>query len=296
TRRGLDVSPTLFLCQSRTTSVDVMAVTNTTRPVTASSERRRTQVLLPHGCNTSTNHAEAPTTTALAVKQTAAMRAKINKGMKRERQEFMQRLSHEREHRVHLESWAASRIQAIFRGYLVRPRPPRQRGRHHVSPEESNRLLLVDIQAILVGAGLPTIPGMSLDGRYLRSSNGGGWSRATLRPRSRKQRVMQHEQATQITRVVRGFLERRRVGYRWREWERTRQWEAAQLIQHAWRGYWKRKGWYDLESGLRDDAACMIQTRFRGMSCRMAIAIKKKNCFALKRKTEAATSIQAVVR
>lgn len=33
TRRGLDSSPALFLWESRTTNVDVMSVSNTTRPV-----------------------------------------------------------------------------------------------------------------------------------------------------------------------------------------------------------------------------------------------------------------------
>lgn len=36
TRRGLDSSPALFLWESRTTSIDVMSVSNTTRPVAAS--------------------------------------------------------------------------------------------------------------------------------------------------------------------------------------------------------------------------------------------------------------------
>lgn len=36
TRLGLDSSPALFLWESRTTNVDVMCVSNTTRPVAAS--------------------------------------------------------------------------------------------------------------------------------------------------------------------------------------------------------------------------------------------------------------------
>lgn len=36
TRRGLDSSPALFLWESRTTTVDVMSVSNTTRPVVVS--------------------------------------------------------------------------------------------------------------------------------------------------------------------------------------------------------------------------------------------------------------------
>lgn len=36
TRRGLDSSPALFLWESRTTTVDVMSVSNTTQPVVVS--------------------------------------------------------------------------------------------------------------------------------------------------------------------------------------------------------------------------------------------------------------------
>lgn len=36
TRRGLDSSPAVFLWESRTTNVDVMSVSNTTRPVAVS--------------------------------------------------------------------------------------------------------------------------------------------------------------------------------------------------------------------------------------------------------------------
>lgn len=36
TRRGLDSSPALFLWESRTTNIDVMSVSNTTRPVAVS--------------------------------------------------------------------------------------------------------------------------------------------------------------------------------------------------------------------------------------------------------------------
>lgn len=36
TRRGLDSSPAVFLWESRTTNVDVMSVSNTTRPIAVS--------------------------------------------------------------------------------------------------------------------------------------------------------------------------------------------------------------------------------------------------------------------
>ncbi|CAM9255056.1 unnamed protein product, partial [Discosporangium mesarthrocarpum] len=206
----------------------------------------------------------------------ATMRAKRNRGLRRERQEFMARLSRERESRVVLENWAASRIQAAFRGFIVRPRPPRQCYHQPVSPEEMNRRLVADIQAILTEAGLPTIPGVGPDGRRLTSLSGRAGTMGITRPRSRKQRMLLHQKATQISRIVRGFLERRRGKHRWKEWKHKKQCSAAKMITRAWKGYHKRKGWYDMEIGLRREAAAKIQARYRGMASRLALARAKK--------------------
>lgn len=207
---------------------------------------------------------DSPNATALEARLNEARRTKRGRDLRRERQLFLSRLTHEREERVHLEAWAATRIQALFRGFLARPRPPRTHSREKLTPAESNRRLVADLQAILARAGLPTIPGLGPDGR--KASGRAAWGGAAgaggggggggyggrgdglRRSRSRRQRAFEDEMSTRVTKVVRGFLERRRFGRRWAVWTRKRQWSGASRIQHAWRAYRKRMGWRELES------------------------------------------------
>ncbi|CAM9659874.1 unnamed protein product [Ectocarpus sp. 12 AP-2014] len=359
TRRGLDSSPALFLWESRTTTVDVMSVSNTTRPVVVSSsrnsERRRIQVVLPYGvgsgaaggtagnggghrggsasgragaAGTMMSLPDLPNPTALEARLNEDRRVKRGWDLRRERHAFLSRLTQEREERVLLEAWAASMIQALFRGFLARPRPPRPRPRKELTPAESNRRLVADLQAILARAGLPTIPGLGPDGR--KASEGTAWGqgrggatsghggggmvgaggRGLKRSRSRRQRAFEDEMSTHITRVVRGFLERRRFGRRWAVWDRKRRWASASRIQNCWRAYRKRMGWRELESEatrqqfrrvavmvqVMDRAAAKIQARWRGVACRMGLARKATDDALGKRRMVSAVTIQAAAR
>ena len=231
---------------------------------------------------------DSPNATALEARLNQARRTKRGRDLQRERRLFLSRLTHEREERVHLEAWAATRIQAIFRGFLARPRPPRPNPRQKLTPAESNRRLVADLQAILARAGLPTIPGLGLDGRKVSGGaaswgigrgvaggSGGGAAAAgpgcgvyggrggLRRSRTRRQRVFEDEMTTRITKVVRGFLERRRFGRRWAVWNRKRRWAGASRIQHAWRAYRKRMGWRELES----EVSCAAVASRRGVRC-----------------------------
>ncbi|CAN0284261.1 unnamed protein product, partial [Ectocarpus fasciculatus] len=371
TRRGLDSSPALFLWESRTTNVDVMSVSNTTRPVVVSSsrnsERRRIQVVLPYGvgsggaagggaagnagggqrgggasgraagtaaAGTMMSLLDPPNPTALEARLNEDRRVKRGRDLRRERHAFLSRLTQEREERVLLEAWAASTIQARFRGFLARPRPPRPRPRKELTPAESNRRLVADLQAILARAGLPTIPGLGPDGR--KASEGAAWGqgrggatsgghghggggtaggggaagRGLKRSRSRRQRAFEDDMSTRITRVVRGFLERRRFGRRWAVWDRKRRWSSASRVQNCWRAYRKRMGWRELESEAKrepscrvavmiqvmDRAAAKIQARWRGVACRMGLARKATDDALGKRRTVSAVTIQAAAR
>lgn len=262
------------------------------------SERRRVQVVLPYGVGSTANAGAAatgaggqrggggansragrggreggadimmglldpPNATALEARLNEARRMKRGRDLRRERQLFLSRLSQERNERVLLEAWAAARIQALFRGFLARPRPPRPHPREKLTPAESNRRLVADLQAILARAGLPTIPGLGPDGRkasegmawgQARGRAGGGGAAAVgsgggglWRSRSRKQRAFEDGMSTRITKVVRGFLERRRFGRRRAVWNQKRRWSSASRIQHSWRAFRKRMGWRELE-------------------------------------------------
>ncbi|CAM9975820.1 unnamed protein product [Ectocarpus sp. 4 AP-2014] len=354
TRRGLDSSPAPFLWESRTTTVDVMSVSNTTRPIVVSSsrnsERRRIQVVLPYGvgsgaaggaagngggqrggsasgragaAGTMMSLFDPPNPTALEARLNEDRRVKRGRDLRRERHAFLSRLTQEREERVLLEAWAASTIQALFRGFLTRPRPPRPRPRKELTPAESNRRLVADLQAILARAGLPTIPGLGPDGRKASegtawgqgrggatSGHGGGGTagaggRGLKRSRSRRQRALEDEMSTRITRVVRGFLERRLFGRRWAVWDRKRRWSSASRIQNCWRAYRKRMGWRELEfeasfffcrARVMDRAAAKIQARWRGVACRMGLARKATDDALGKRRMVSAVTIQAAAR
>lgn len=253
---------------------------------------------------------DSSVTTALEAKRNEARRIERGRDLRRERQAFLSQLTQEREERLSLEAWAASRIQALFRGFLARPRPPRTRPRQTPTPEESNRRLVADLQEILARAGLPTIPGLGPDGR--KALGGSEWGRGrgiatreggpgrigggVRRSRSRKQRAFEGDMGTRITKVVRGFLDRKRVGRYRIAWDQERRWAGAVRIQHAWRTYRKRRGWRELESGLMCRAAAKIQGRWRGMACRMALSRRYKEDALRRRKTVSAITIQAAAR
>lgn len=247
------------------------------------------------------------TTTDLEAQINEARRAKRGRDLRRERQAFLEGLFRVREERVMLEEWAATRVQAMFRGFLARPRPPRLRPRIVLTPAEADRRLVADLQAILAAAGLPTIPGLGPDGRKAREGSDWGRGRGTVRSRgvgrgdergrrSRKQRLFEDEMATRITKVVRGFLERMRVRPRREAWHRERGRMGAECIQRTWRDYRKRMGWHDLESGVMDSAAARIQARWRGMSCRMELDLRRKQDALWRRQTVSAVTIQSAAR
>lgn len=316
------LKPTLYIPQKYPRA----KITLTLRASLRNSERRRIQVVLPYGVGAASTSAsgsrgvggadllDSPVTTALEAQLNEARRVKRGRDLRCEQQVFLSRLAREREERIILEAWAASRVQALFRGFLARPRPRRLRRRQILTPAESNRRLVADLQLILAHAGLPTIPGVGPDGR--KALDGSNWARGRgvvtrarggggpgnrgvvgfSRPRSRKQRAFESEMSTRITKVVRGFLERTRYTIRWIEWDEQRRLASTILIQHAWRSYRKRMGWKELEAGVMDQAATEIQAHWRGMSCRMALIRKGKEEDLWARKTVSAITIQAAAR
>ena len=187
---------------------------------------------------------------------------------------------------------------------------------------------MADLQAILARAGLPTIPGLGPDGRKAIEGSewgqgrgvttrrggagttqgvgsGGGTSgraggrggtRGVRRSRSRKFRAFEDEMGTRITKVVRGFLERRRYEIRWAVWDEERRRAGASLIQRTFRSYRKRMGWHLLESGVMDRAATKVQARWRGMSCRMALTRRREENALWNRRNVSAITIQTAAR
>ena len=255
---------------------------------------------------------DPPVSTALEVKLNEDRRAKRDRDLRRERQVFLSRLFREREDRVSLEAWAASRVQAVFRGFLGRPRPPRPRKRQTLTIAESNRRLISELQATLARAGLPMIPGLGLDGRKVVKGIEWGRARGVVfrgsglqgtspkeglrRVRSQRHRAFEDEMATRITKVVRGFLERRGVARCRAVRDQKRKLISAVRIQRLWRYHLKRMKWHDHESGIMDCAATKIQAQWKGRVCRKELASREKEEAFWRRKTAAAITIQSAIR
>ena len=107
----MDLCPVTTIWVSRSTHSDVMTVTTTSKVVTNTKTRngelRRIQ--LPHFLE------NRPTILAMPPKRKV-------KALVRERDLFMSRLELERRNRAQLEEWAAMKLQAVARGFLVRPK------------------------------------------------------------------------------------------------------------------------------------------------------------------------------
>lgn len=274
-------------------------------------ERCRVNGVLPYGSGASsvgwkgTGLDDPPVKTALEAKLNEARRAQRSRDLRRETQAFLLRLAREREDRVSLEAWAATIVQAVFRGFLVRPRPRRPHARKAITAAESDRRLVADLQALLMRAGLPTVPGLGPDGRKapeiyqwgqqrIMLSRGGG--RARRRVRLWRNWAFEDKMATRITRVVRGFIHRRRFLRHWTAWDQSRREKSAICIQNLWRRHCRHKDWCDRESAFKDRSIVKMQALWRGGAYRKVIASRKRENALWERKIMSAKTIQASIR
>ncbi|RQM24309.1 hypothetical protein B5M09_006824 [Aphanomyces astaci] len=108
---GIEETHVTFISQSRLTSSDVLAITITTM------KRMLPQTLLPRSMSNGQMKLSLPA----APVTLSIPRKRMNKILHAERDAFMKKLYAERSTRTMLECWAAIRIQALFRGYRVRP-------------------------------------------------------------------------------------------------------------------------------------------------------------------------------
>ncbi|CAM9629336.1 unnamed protein product [Chrysoparadoxa australica] len=298
TRRGNScyTAPTRFMWGCRTTSVDVMAVTNTTcECVSAVREDRPTACHFPYegnmlGFDGLRSH------TALTKQRELQSRAKKSRDMHREQSGFIARLTKEREERIELERWGATRIQSVFRGYLVRPRPLRPRARITMAGQEGNRKLVAEIQSILSKAGLPLIPGTGLDGNP-EGSEAARLAYLTKRwQKSRRFRAICTHAATKVQAIARGHSGRLRAQERQEEVLLARQHLGARKFQQAWCNYSYRKTWWDRAAGLKDEAAGKIQPIWRGVATRQHLAERRREERAMHRRDVACTIIGRRIR
>jgi hypothetical protein len=114
--QGLDETHVTFLTMNRLTSSDVFATTVTVQKKLIRQTSLSTKMMTHHKTKLKLPSPKAPMTLPIP-------RKRMNKILLSERDAFMSKLFQERAERNKLENWAATRIQALFRGYLERPHP-----------------------------------------------------------------------------------------------------------------------------------------------------------------------------
>ena len=159
---------------SRTTTSDIMCVTNTYSPVTARTDGPKIKTMkasasLPYKDSAMPTLPEG--NTSFSQFRTVELKMKRNMEMKKERDLFFAKLETERKEKVRRENEAAVRIQALARGFIARPHP--ECVKVHVSAPlkiaAKNSAEIRQVQDELCGhaakLGLRPIPGLSLETR-----------------------------------------------------------------------------------------------------------------------------------
>lgn len=309
TRGSQTQCPCMYVFSGRSTCADVMSVTNTTRVLVSEGPKsRKHQCQLPY--DASSDHwlrvgadlksSDNTNNSALFQQHEKDARAKLNKTLMKERKIFMERLHKERRERQELESWAATRLQSICRGYLVRPKPEKESYRRKSAPPlinltllDKNRKLVADLQQILSSAGLPLVKGVGIDGW----PNGSSVIERTMkRQRSKRQRAVDEAAVIILQRVARGFMGRR---YFRRIAETVLQGKklvAVIHIQRNYRGYCCRKLMDTRGARKRAAAAVKIQALWRGVATRQHLKQRKKHEAVMKRRINATACIAGAAR
>ncbi|KAK1941506.1 hypothetical protein P3T76_007372 [Phytophthora citrophthora] len=204
--------------------------------------------------------------------------SRLHRELLLERDVFMAQLTKEREEKAQLEDWAATRIQACYRGFISRPRAvayARRMNKLALRSVSSIRLDLADMQENLRLRG--NIP------EDEANKDTAMW-RQGVKARSRRKRNIKnrHEErhlaVIRIQACVRRFLAKiayRHLVIRARD-ERLR--VAAVKIQSIYRGCYLRSWIHKLVPKLRYNAAVQIQSLVRQARERVAMLRFERTC------------------
>jgi hypothetical protein len=159
----------------RTTISDIMSLSTTPKmeflpPEAPITKKTKISATLPY--NAAKMKPPVPQTHTYLSKY-QAIEIKLMKGeeFKEERNQFFRKLEFNRRQKQFLETNAAIKIQALVRGFLIRPRPERIRKILYpplkicCSTSNEARSLQDDLCAYAVHLGLKPIPGLSLEAR-----------------------------------------------------------------------------------------------------------------------------------
>jgi hypothetical protein len=109
-------------------------------------------------------------------------------------------------------------------------------------------------------------------------------------------RAVDEAAATDIQRVTRGYMGRLWAKRLQRERHEIYRDGCARCIQAAWARYEWRRGWWIRAEGVRNEAATVVQARWRGVSGRRHLAKQRRMDRIRARRAASATKIQSAVR
>lgn len=274
-----------FVFANRTTHSDVMSVKTTSAPVLVPPPVRRAGAQANQ-----VRRLVLPTPKTLPV-HPAFSTAKKSKALIRERDAFMARLRQEREERHLRENLAAVRIQAVWRGQQVRPKPKR------VTRQRKQRPTLKDWREELRALTNATEEHLGGgDGEPKPEWRRNIQRKATAKRTRKLQRAVQYTAAASMQALARGFLARRAfrvvLGLHRQEVEH----DAVTYIQAMFRGFALRRSMAEAGRLKREDAAISIQRVVRGTQARTRCRWLMRRMRAAQEETAAATSIQCAFR
>lgn len=195
-----------------------------------------------------------------------------------ERDAFMAQLVREREEKTLREGWAATRIQACFRGYRSRPRVVayvRRMRKHALQSVSAIRLDLSDMEENLRMRGI-----LLKESEFYRQWRQGSMDRA-LRKRGILNRQKECDHAVIcVQSCIRRFLARTAYRCLVARARDERQMLAVVQIQRIFRGYYLRTWIHRLVIKVRQRAAVQIQALVRGSQARERVAMLQfeRNC------------------
>ena len=288
TVKGMMLSIDFIATVIRTTLCDIMCTTSTdteyVEDVTSPHRKkfaRTLNVALPYR-KTSTFEEMFDAVTPLQQIKVIEAKTKRNKILQEEKEEFMRKTRTDRQEKQDREKLAATKIQAIFRGYWKRPRDPSKRrpprGPEILSQQEL-RDFLTDLQYRL---NLKPIKGLTLTGKDSKNSK------------------LNHElrmaAAYALQRFFHLIVARNRAQQRMRQVRLVKTVHQKWLLHRFFRRSLRRMKDHKNEIARRKAAAIVIQKKIRAFQACRKTRLKRRQRTRNRRELEAVTIIQRAFR
>ncbi|KAH9120120.1 hypothetical protein LEN26_011280 [Aphanomyces euteiches] len=282
---GLDETHLVYVSKNHLSSSDVVAITVTTsKRLLPNTSLKRLAVAQPK------MHLLPP-----AVPQSLPIpRPRMNKILHAERDAYMKKLHDDRGDRIKLETWAAVKIQSLFRGHRVRPKAkPAFAHDGRTNMMASIRKELHDMQQVLPS--------------HANSKRSEPWRqdvrlRAADKRQAKHRKDRLHHAATVIQACVKRFLARVAfIHLMSRHVDEMVLWSAI-VVQAGYRGYVARKRIAERLAQVQEASATKIQCLVRGILSRERAALLRLERHSnlgqdmQREETAAATTIQRLVR